>query len=64
MTRTDTDGTWTSPDGGRTWLLTEPSQAWLDARANAPEPEPERSTEDRIAELEAALAALLGGNDE
>ena len=59
MIRTDNDGTWTSPDGGRTWLLTEPSQAWLDARAADPDPAPEPTAEERIAELEAIIAALL-----
>jgi len=29
-TYTDVDGTWTKMGGG--WALTEPSQAWLDAR--------------------------------
>lgn len=41
MTRTDTDGTWTSDDDGVTWMLTDPSQAWLDARAGQPEPDPD-----------------------
>jgi hypothetical protein len=59
MERTDTDGTWTSPDGGTTWLLTSPSQAWLDARAADPNPEPAPTAEERIAELEAIIAALL-----
>ena len=59
MNRTDNDGTWTSPDGGTTWNLVEPSQAWLDARANTPEPEPVVTAEDRITELEAVIDALL-----
>lgn len=41
--RTDNDGRWETSDGV-TWLLVEPSQAWLDARAadaaNQPEPAP------------------------
>jgi hypothetical protein len=57
--RTDTDGRWESPDDGRTWLLVDPSQAWLDARAAEPDPEPAPTPEERIAQLEAIIAALI-----
>ena len=59
MERTDNDGTWNSPDGGTTWLLTAPSQAWLAARAADVDPEPTPTADERIAELEAIIAALL-----
>lgn len=49
MERTDNDGTWTSPDEGATWLLTAPSQAWLDARDADPDPGPVPTVEERIA---------------
>lgn len=66
MERNDNHGRWTSEDGV-TWLLVEPSQEWLDARAadaaNQPEPEPEpvEVLQAQVAELTAALEALLGG---
>lgn len=50
-TRTDTDGTWTSDDDGVTWMLTDPSQAWLAARAAEPEPEPTASPLDVLGSL-------------
>lgn len=48
--RTTADGDWTSTDGGRTWLLTEPSQAWIDAR-QSDEPEPEPTALDLLAQM-------------
>ena len=62
------DGSWETPDGGTTWLLVEPSQAWLDQRAadaaNQPEPAPDpvEALTAQVAILTAALTALLGGN--
>lgn len=57
MERTDDDGRWESHDDGTTWLLVEPSQALLDARAAEPEPPaPPPSAEERIAALEAQLS--------
>lgn len=57
--RTDSNGRWESNDDGRSWALVEPSQAWLDERAAAVDPEPIPTAEERIAELEAVIAALL-----
>ena len=57
MERIDDNGRWESPDG-RTWLLVEPSQEWLE-RPQPEEPEPEPTAEERIAQLEATIAALL-----
>lgn len=67
--RTDDDGRWESHDDGRTWLLVEPSQEWLDARANDPEPEPDpiEALQAQLAERQAtidALLAALGGDDD
>lgn len=44
-------GVWSTPDGGRTWVLDEPSQAWLDARADLPEPVEELSVAEIVASL-------------
>ena len=51
-TRTDADGTWHSTDGGQSWLLTEPSQAWRDARSGDDPLEP-----NPLAEIAATLPA-------
>jgi len=75
MERTTGNGREVSDDGV-TWLLVEPSQAWLDARAaaDANQPAPEPTAEERLATLIAALgdaqsleeirdaAAAAGGN--
>lgn len=62
--RTDDDGRWESDDGGRTWALVEPSQAWLDAVNAIPDPpDPGPSVEEQLAEVTAALNALAGGGD-
>lgn len=54
---TNEDGTWETSDGGKTWLLVEPSQAFLDAQAAISDPgEPV----DRVTELESVIDALLG----
>ena len=37
MERIDSDGRWVSDDDGVTWLLAEPSQAWLAAHSDQPE---------------------------
>jgi hypothetical protein len=57
--RTDTSGRWESADGGRTWSLVEPSAEFIAEHANAVDPEPEPSPEERIAQLEAIIAALI-----
>ena len=44
MDRTDTNGQWTSEDGV-TWLLVEPSAAFLAQLAADPDPEPQPSPE-------------------
>ena len=44
MDRTDTNGQWTSEDGV-TWLLVQPSAAFLAQQAADPDPEPQPSPE-------------------
>lgn len=57
--RTDDDGRWVA-DGG-SWLLVEPSDAFLAARAALVEPEPAPDLAAEVAELRALVQTLLEG---
>lgn len=54
MERTDVSGRWES-DNGATWVLVEPSQAWLD---NLPAPEPAPPELEPIDAIAADLPAV------
>ena len=57
---TNEDGTWETPDGGKTWLLVTPSQAFIDAQAATPDL---IETPDPLTEVQALLDALLGEDE-
>ena len=64
LERVTADGREVSPDGGVTWLLVEPSPAWLDRQIadNAtPEPDidPEHASDDPLAAEVAGLRAVV-----